>query len=201
MRCYTKVKVLYTAFIGVTLLTVLNTQAEAVVLDFEDMPTSSVLSSYQEDGFKISTQNGSGLVPVTTGPDGVSIVQNSGFDAILIEHVLSETFGLSSVDLSANSTLTIPGLDTSAVITGLKEDGSIVTTTLSSDQISRANAVTFQFGDDFSSDLTQLSFTRADGSFQTPHFDNVVLNTVIPTPSTVAITALGLAFLASRRTK
>jgi hypothetical protein len=173
--------------------------AKAVVIDFQELTlnnsftynTNVVGSTYTKNGFTINALNSSSFglefagtqAPNYAGSTALFVWAGGG--SSLLTQVGGGTFNLSSIDLTANSTIT-------ATFTGTKADNSTVTRSFATDTIQN----TFQTVNFTNfTDLVRVDWSQSASYIQ---FDNINVSaansTSVPEPFTVLGTIFGAGY-------
>lgn len=181
-----------------------------VILDFEDVAVSTGANSIGGDrlsnGFTFDSESDHTHLANNSfdGNSGSTFLVVDGFvgtNSLNIYQTNGDTFSISSFDLGEwNSG---GGLATSINIIGFLVGGATINTTLNIDGIlSVAGSNNFESFNLGWSNLESISFSAATGSGSSYWaIDNIDTSSAVPEPSTLAIFALGIMGLVSRRFK
>ncbi|MBX3634649.1 MAG: PEP-CTERM sorting domain-containing protein [Rubrivivax sp.] len=181
--------------LAVTALTAATAAQATVSLDFEFLPEGPVAIPYEDQGFRLSTDN---LLYATHpgsayDPESVVVAAVSG-TSIELRRADGTSFALLSIDLGGYTFSPWGPAEAPVQFRAETSSGGIVELDFTTDQLQGAETVSFgaEFGD-----IVVVRWAQSFGS-QAHYFDNIVLAPAIPEPTTLALVLAGLAAVGGR---
>ncbi len=183
------------SFMGVLAVTALTAAQANVKLDFESLPEGPVATPFEDQGYRLSTDN---LLYATHpgsayDPESVVVAAVSG-TSIELRRADSSSFALLSIDVGGYTFSPWGPAEALVQFRAETTSGGIVARDFTTDQLQGAETVSFgaEFGD-----VVVVRWAQSFGD-QAHYFDNIVLAAAVPEPTTVALMLAGLAAVGGR---
>lgn len=181
--------------LAVAATVVLPAAQAGVTLDFESLPEGPVAVPYEDQGFRLSTDN---LLYATHpgsayDPESVAVAAVSGTN-IELRRADGSSFALLSIDLGGYTFSPWGPAQALVQFRAETSSGNLVTLDFTTDQLQGAE--TLAFGAEFG-DVVVVRWAQSFGE-QAHYFDNIVLAPAIPEPATLAMVLAGLAAVGAR---